>query len=59
MVRRSRFAKEQNMNGEVLSRRDVHRAITDTIVAAIEADAQKYRMPWHQRVAHPVGAHTA
>jgi antirestriction protein ArdC len=46
------------MDGEVLSRRDVHRAITETIAAAIEAGAKEYKMPWHQGVARPVNACT-
>jgi len=43
---------------EVLSRRDVHRAITDTIAAAIEAGAKEYKMPWHQGLMRPVNAST-
>ena len=46
------------MNGEVLSRRDVHRAITDEIVAAIDAGAKRYEMPWHQGITRPVNAST-
>ena len=46
------------MSGEVLSRRDVHRAITDTIVSAIEAGAKEFKMPWHLGIARPVNAST-
>ena len=46
------------MNIEVHSRRDVHRAITDKIAAAIEAGAKDYRMPWHQSLTRPVNAAT-
>lgn len=37
------------MNAEVPSqtRFDVYRAVTDTIIAAIEAGAGKFTMPWH------------
>ena len=42
------------MSGEVLSRRDVHCAITDKIVAAVEAGAGDYCMPWHRSVTRPV-----
>jgi antirestriction protein ArdC len=46
------------MSGEVLSRRDVHCAITDKIVAAVEAGAGDYCMPWHRTVTRPVNAST-
>ena len=46
------------MSGEVLSRRDVHCAITDKIVAAVEAGAGEYCMPWHRTVTRPVNAFT-
>jgi antirestriction protein ArdC len=46
------------MSEEVLSRRDVHCAITDKIVAAIEAGVDDYCMPWHQTVTRPVNAFT-
>jgi antirestriction protein ArdC len=46
------------MSGEVLSRRDVHRAITDKIVEAIEMGAAEYRMPWHRSVGRPTNAST-
>ncbi len=46
------------MNRDVLSRRDVHREITDTIAAAIEAGAKDYMMPWHQSVMRPLNAAT-
>ncbi len=46
------------MSGEVLSRRDVHCAITDKIVAAVEAGAGDYCMPWHRTVTRPVNAFT-
>ena len=41
-----------------ISRRDVHCAITDKIVAAIEAGVDDYCMPWHQTVTRPVNAFT-
>lgn len=49
MVRRSRCARETDMDGEVLSngRFDVYRCITENIVAAIEAGPGVFRMPWH------------
>jgi antirestriction protein ArdC len=46
------------MSGEVLSRRDVHCAITDKIVAAVEAGAGDYCMPWHRTVTRPVNGFT-
>ncbi len=46
------------MSGEVLSRRDVHCAITDKIVAAVKAGADDYCMPWHRTVTRPVNAFT-
>src|SRR5438132_14427182 len=46
------------MNGEVVSRRDVHCAITDKIVAAVEAVARAYCMPWHRSITRPVNAST-
>lgn len=49
MVRRSRCARETDMDGGVLSngRFDVYRCITENIVAAIEAGPGVFRMPWH------------
>ena len=49
MVRRSRCAREIEMDGEVLfkGRFDVYRCITENIVAAIEAGPGVFRMPWH------------
>jgi antirestriction protein ArdC len=47
------------MNGEVLSRRDVHRAITETIAVAIEGGAKEYQMPWHRGASRPVNACTS
>ncbi len=49
MVRRSRCARETDMDGEVLlsGRFDVYRCITENIVAAIEAGPGVFRMPWH------------
>src|SRR5260370_8092150 len=47
------------MSGEVLSRRDVHCAITDKIVAAVEAGAGDYCMPWHRAVTRPVNGFTS
>jgi antirestriction protein ArdC len=58
MVRRSRCARETLMTSEVLSRRDVHRAITDKIVEAIETGAAEYRMPWHRSISRPTNAST-
>jgi antirestriction protein ArdC len=46
------------MSGGVFSRRDVHCAITDKIVAAVEAGAGDYCMPWHRTVTRPVNAFT-
>jgi antirestriction protein ArdC len=46
------------MSGEVFSRRDVHCAITEKIVAAVEAGAGDYCMPWHRTVTRPVNAFT-
>lgn len=51
------------MNAEVLSKQrfDVYRAVTDTIVAAIEAGAGEFVMPWHGNgaaIAKPQNAHT-
>jgi antirestriction protein ArdC len=49
IVRLSRLAQEEDMNAEVLShtRFDVYRAVTDSIIAAIEAGAGEFIMPWH------------
>ncbi len=49
MVRRSRCARETDMDGEVLlnGRFNVYRSITESIVAAIEAGPGVFRMPWH------------
>ena len=46
------------MSEEVLSRRDVHRAITDKIVAAVKAGTGDYCMPWHRTVTRPTNAFT-
>src|SRR5437016_301010 len=48
------------MNDEVLSRprRDVHSAITDKMVAAVEAGAGDYCVPWHRTVPRTVNAFT-
>lgn len=51
------------MNAEVLSqtRFDIYRTVTDTIVAAIEAGAGTFVMPWHgsgAAIAKPQNAHT-
>jgi len=51
------------MNADVLSqtRFDVYRAVTDKIVAAIEAGAGTFVMPWHGNgavIAKPQNAHT-
>jgi antirestriction protein ArdC len=46
------------MDDIVLSRRNVHDTITGKIVAAIEAGAADYRMPWHRSVTRPVNATT-
>jgi antirestriction protein ArdC len=58
MVRCSHCAKETHMDDTVLSRRDVHRAVTDKIVEAIEAGANDYEMPWHRSVTRPINAVT-
>jgi antirestriction protein ArdC len=39
---------EAQMDERVLSKRDTHQTITEKIVAAIEAGAGDYRMPWHR-----------
>jgi antirestriction protein ArdC len=46
------------MNEVVLSRCDVHDAITEKIVTAIEAGVNDYCMPWHRSVTRPVNAST-
>lgn len=48
-MRLSRLAQEEIMNAEVLShsRLDVYRTVTDSIIAAIEAGAGEFIMPWH------------
>ena len=46
------------MDDTVLSRRDVHRAVTDKIVEAIEAGANDYEMPWHRSMTRPINAVT-
>jgi antirestriction protein ArdC len=58
MVRCSHCAKEAHMDDTVLSRKDVHRAVTDKIVAAIEGGANDYEMPWHRTVTRPMNAAT-
>jgi antirestriction protein ArdC len=62
-MRLSRLAQEEYMNNEVLShtRFDVYRAVTDSIVASIEAGAGEFVMPWHGQgaaIAKPQNAHT-
>lgn len=49
MVRRFRCAKEASMENAVLPKPklDVYRAITEKIIAAVEAGAPEYHMPWH------------
>jgi antirestriction protein ArdC len=48
-VRLSRLAQEEDMNAQVPShtRFDVYRAVTDSIIAAIEAGVGEFIMPWH------------
>ena len=51
------------MNTQVLShqRFDVYRAVTDSIVTAIEVGAGEFAMPWHGQgaaIAKPQNAHT-
>ena len=46
------------MDDTVLSRKDVHRTVTDKIVEAIEAGANDYQMPWHRSVTRPLNAVT-
>ena len=46
------------MDYTVRSRRDVHREVTDKIVAAIEAGANDYEVPWHRSVTRPINAVT-
>ena len=51
------------MNAEVLShqRFDIYRTVTDSIIAAIEAGAGEFVMPWHgfgAPIAKPQNAHT-
>jgi antirestriction protein ArdC len=63
MVGRSRHAQEANMHGKVPSKAksDVFQAITAKIVAAIEAGAGEFMMPWHGSIlppAFPVNAAT-
>lgn len=63
ITRLSRLAQEEGMNAEVLSKQrfDVYRAVTNTIVAAIEAGAGEFIMPWHGNgaaIAKPQNAHT-
>ena len=62
-MRLSRLAQEEIMNTEVLShpRFDVYRTVTDSIVAAIEAGAGEFVMPWHGQgaaIAKPQNAYT-
>lgn len=48
-------------DAESTTRFDVYRTVTDTIVAAIEAGAGEFVMPWHgasARIAKPENAHT-
>ena len=64
IVRLSRLAQEDYMHTEGLShtRFDVYRTVTDSIVAAIEAGAGEFIMPWHGQgadIAKPQNAHTA
>lgn len=63
MVRLSRSAQEAGMNAEVLStqRFDIYRAVTDSIIASIEAGAGEFVMPWHGNgavISKPQNAHT-
>jgi antirestriction protein ArdC len=61
MVRRSRCAKEAQMDGSVLSKRDTYQTITKRIVAAIEVGVGDYRMPWHRKeptISRPLNAVT-
>jgi antirestriction protein ArdC len=49
------------MDNAVLSKRDTYQAITEKIVAAIEAGVGEYRMPWHRSgatIARPINALT-
>ena len=42
-----------------MNRSDVYEAITDRVIAAIEAGAGEWQMPWHRSgVSRPVNAHT-
>jgi antirestriction protein ArdC len=42
-----------------VQRHDVYEAITDRVIAAIEAGAGEWQMPWHRSgVSRPVNAHT-
>ncbi len=42
-----------------MHRSDVYEAITDRVIAAIEAGAGEWQMPWHRsRVSRPINAHT-
>jgi antirestriction protein ArdC len=49
IMRLSRLAQEEKMNTDALSqtRFDVYRAVTDCIIAGIEAGAGEFVMPWH------------
>jgi antirestriction protein ArdC len=47
MVRRSRYAQEVKMAGEVPSKFNVYGAITAKIVRAIKEKPGKFEMPWH------------
>lgn len=63
MVRRFRRAKEATMDSAVLPKPklDIYRTITEKIIAAIEAGAPEYHMPWHRSqssVTRPVNAVT-
>jgi antirestriction protein ArdC len=63
MVRGSRCAREVRMDSVVLSKAklDVYRAITEKIIAAMEAGAPEYHMPWHRSqasVGRPINAST-
>src|SRR5919106_3589978 len=45
--------------GEDVQRHDVYEAITDRVIAAIEAGAGEWEMPWHRSgVSRPANAHT-
>lgn len=62
-MRLSRPAQEAIVNTEVPSQQrfDIYRAVTDSIIAAIEAGAGEFVMPWHGHgapIGKPQNAHT-